>query len=286
MEIVKHMEHLSSENEEILRLFIIAAAFIGAILSTIFSLTHGIFEVFPFLYILPIILVVYFYPKRTIVFALFISVLYISLVYLFDYSNTFLIAVSTAWFAIFMIIAVVASSYANQLLNEKVRIHHIIENSMDGMICIDIASQTIGDINPKCARWLKYGREELIHKNISEIWQSASEREEFIAEVIATKTSVNSEGIFKRKDNSILRFLVSAVMVTKKQIVCSVIDITGSKIADEEIRQTLEDLEKQVRERTAHLEKINEDLREEINELRRNDANLIAGHMNPDEDKP
>ena len=112
MEMRKDMEHLSSENEEILRLFIIAAAVIGAVLTTIFSLTHGIFEVFPFLYILPIILVVYFYPTRTIVFTLCISVLYISLVYLLGSLNTFLMAVSTAWFAIFIAIAVVASSYA------------------------------------------------------------------------------------------------------------------------------------------------------------------------------
>jgi PAS domain S-box-containing protein len=280
------MEPLSGENEEILRLFIIAAAFIGAILTTIFSLTHGIFEVFPFLYILPIILVVYFYPKRTIVFALFISVLYISLVYLLGSLNTFLIAVSTAWFAIFIIIAVVSSSYANQLLLEKARIRHVIENSIDGMICIDNASQMICDINPKCARWLKYNREELLMKNLSVIWQSGSERERFLANVKDAKTSVNTEGLFKRKDDSVLRFLVSAVMVTKKQSICSVIDITGSKIADEEIRQTLEDLEKQVRERTAHLEKINDDLRDEINELRKKDASLLSGQMKPDEDAP
>lgn len=285
MEMRKDMEHLSSENEEILRLFIIAAAVIGAILTTIFSLTHGIFEVFPFLYILPIILVVYFYPTRTIVFTLSISVLYISLVYLLGSLNTFLMAVSTAWFAIFIAIGVVASSYANQLLKEKARIRHVIENSIDGIVCIDIGTQTICDINPKCSRWLKYDRDELLMRDLSEIWPSTPEREQFLADVKNTKTSVNTEGLFKRKDSGVLRFLVSAVMVTKKQVICSAIDITGSKIADEEIRQTLEDLEKQVRERTAHLEKINEDLRAEINERRKNDTTLISGHMKPDEER-
>ena len=39
-------QHIFSEFEEVLQLFIIAAACIGAILTTVFSLTHNITEVF------------------------------------------------------------------------------------------------------------------------------------------------------------------------------------------------------------------------------------------------
>ena len=100
------MEKLSSENEEILRLFIIASACIGAVLSSIFSLTHGIFEVFPFLYILPIILCVYFYPRRAVMFTLAISLTYMGIVYLLGSSAPNIIAIATAWFAIFITIGV------------------------------------------------------------------------------------------------------------------------------------------------------------------------------------
>ena len=110
------------------------------------------------------------------------------------------------------------------------------------------------------------------------------ERDDFISDVITKKTSVNTEGLFTRKDKGVLRFLFSAVIVTKKQIICSVIDITGSKIADEEILETLEDLEKQVRERTAHLEKINEDLRAEISKRRKKEDTMLSEHTNTDED--
>jgi hypothetical protein len=48
---------------EVLQLFIVAAATIVAVITTIFSLMNGIFTVFPFHFILPIILVVYFYPR-------------------------------------------------------------------------------------------------------------------------------------------------------------------------------------------------------------------------------
>ena len=53
-------EHLSSENETVLRLFIIAVVCFGAVITPIYSLTHGIIEIHPSLHILPIIIVVYF----------------------------------------------------------------------------------------------------------------------------------------------------------------------------------------------------------------------------------
>ena len=59
------------------------AASIGAILTTIFSLLNGIFYVFPLHFILPIILVVYFYPERGVLFSLGLGLMYISLIYLF-----------------------------------------------------------------------------------------------------------------------------------------------------------------------------------------------------------
>ena len=71
------VEQLSVENREVLRLFIVTAATIGAILTTIFSLLNGIFYVFPLHFILPIILVVYFYPERGVIFSLGLGMMYI-----------------------------------------------------------------------------------------------------------------------------------------------------------------------------------------------------------------
>jgi len=83
-----------------------------AIVSTVFSLTHGIYEVFPFLYFLPIILFVYRYPRHGVVFSLLISITYLILIYLLSHFNPMLVAVSTAWFVIFVTIGVVTSSFA------------------------------------------------------------------------------------------------------------------------------------------------------------------------------
>jgi len=280
------IEHLSSENEEVLRLFIIAAACIGAILSTIFSLTHGIFEVYPFLYILPIILVVYFYPKRAVLFSLVISLLYISLVYLLGFSIPAVIVISTAWFAIFIAIAVVASSYANRLLEERSRIKNILDNSQDGIFCLDLRTKQIREINVKCAHWLRYERKDLIGKDISLIWTDEKGQEQFFTDAKKGLGNTEIEAVFVAHDGTLLRFVISAVLVTHDRMLCSVIDITGSKIVDEEIRKTLEDLEEQVRQRTAHLEKMNEELRAEILERRRFESTILSGdRVNDDEEE-
>lgn len=271
------MRSLSRENEEILRLFIIAATTIGAILTTIFSITHGIFEVFPFLYILAIILMVYFYPKRAVLFSLGVGVIYIGLIYLSGITDHELLAIATAWFAIFITVGVVASSYANKLLEERTRIHNILDNSQDGMFCIDLDSRQILEINPKCAKLLRYDRPALLGRLLDTIWTEPSEREQFITGVKTGRRVQETEGVFRAQDGTLLRFVVSAVLITRNRVLCSAIDITGSKIVDEEIRRTLEELEEQVRARTAHLEKINEELQAEILERRRIERTILSG---------
>jgi len=279
------MEHLSSENEEILRLFIIAAACIGAILTTIFSLTHGIFEVYPFLYILPIILAVYFYPRRAVIFSLGLSLLYIAIVYLLGFSNPGLVVISTGWFAIFITIAVVASSYANRLLEESSRIKNILENSQDGIFYLDLRTRRIREINVKCARWLRYDRSDLIGKDISLIWTDEDGKEQFFSNAKKGLGNSETEAVFVARDGTLLRFIISAILVTHDQLLCSVIDVTGSKIVDEEIRKTLDDLEDQVKSRTMHLEKMNEELRAEILERRRFESTILSGNRVKDEEE-
>jgi PAS domain S-box-containing protein len=268
-------EHLFSEFEEVLQLFIIAAACIGAVLTTVFSLTHNIFEVFPFLYILPIILVVYFYPKRAVLFSLCIGLMYISLIFLLASSNTNLMVIATAWFAIFMTIGVVASSYANKLLEEKYRIRYIIDNSQDGIFCYDLSSGALIEVNAKFAKQLRFERQELLGSDISRIWTDTAERTRFSQLLKTEKKLIETEILLRARDGTVLRFVISPLELTHDRVLCSAVDITGEKIVDEEIRKTLDDLEEQVKARTAHLERINEELKAEILEHRRFESTML-----------
>jgi len=271
------MGQLSYNMEKWLRLFIVGVASVSAIIGTIFSLTHGISSAFQFLYILPIICVVYFYPRRAVLFALAISIIYISLVYILGAFDPVLIAISTAWFAIFIVLAVVASSYANGLIEEKLQIQYILENNRDGIFCFDPLTWRIRGINQKCAQWLLYSQKDLNDGPVSTVWADEDAQKQFVDEIKGKKTDVKFECHFRQKSGGMLRCIISPLYVTKNMVLCSVVKVTAVKLADEEIRQTLEDLERQVRERTAHLEKINDELRAEIIERRTFEKNLLSG---------
>jgi PAS domain S-box-containing protein len=241
---------------------------------------NGIFSVFPFHYILPIILVVYLYPERGVLFSLGISLMYIGLIYLLGNSDPTQIAIATAWFAIFITIGVVASSYAIRQREERTRVRNILDHSQDGIFCFDLQNHKIREINPKCAQWLKYNPSDLVGKDVSAIWIDTEEQKQFIADAQqeTRQTHTPREARFRGHDGALYRFAISPILVTATHIMCSAIDITRSKIIDEEIIKTLDDLEHQVKDRTADLERMNEQLRAEILECRRFESTVLSGH--------
>jgi PAS domain S-box-containing protein len=272
------MDISSHVNDELVQLFIITAVTIGAILPSIYSLTHGIFEVFPFLYILSIILVVYFYPRYGVPYSLGISLVYIGLVYFFGSPNPVQIAISTIWFVIFVVMGIVASTYANRLRDKEKTIRKVFENAQDGIFCFELRSMHIHEINPMCARMLRYTREDLVGKELSTIWINETERDQFLSCVEGGEKPCQKEVVLRAKDGAPHRCLISAILTTNHVVYCSAIDITKQKIPDDEIRQTLEDLERQVKERTAHLEKINEELKADLLEHQKFEATILSSH--------
>jgi PAS domain S-box-containing protein len=270
---------------DLIELFIVTAAVIGAILSSVFSLFHGIFEVFPFLYILPIILVVYFYPAYGKLFTLCIGLVYIGLVWFYSTSYTNQIIIAFAWFAIFIIIGVVASSYANRLRDEEKKIKKVLETAQDGIFCFELRSNRLHEINSRFARMLKYEREDLLGKDLSQIWWSETERADFISFIRDGQSPCEKEALLVSKDGTPHHYLISAILTTNHVVICSAIDSAVQKKANEDIRQAFEELEQQVRERTAHLEKSNEQLRSEIEEHRRIESTLLNGDQKNDHGK-
>lgn len=250
----------------------IAASTIFAICSTIFSLTHGIYEVFPFLYFLPIILFVYFYPGRGVIFTLLLSTAYLGLIYFFSGFNPQLVAVSTAWYVIFVTIGVVTSSFAEGLRAEERKYRSIFENSQAGIFTYDLPTLTITELNGKFARMLRYDRQDLAGRHIAAILPEQDEREAFVQEIRTHPQAGDVELHFISRDGIIRQFLVSASLAQNHSVICSVIDITERKLAERVISKAKEELEQRVNERTGELMRANEILTAEIQERKRFEA--------------
>jgi PAS domain S-box-containing protein len=248
---------------------IIALTILGAVSSTVFSLTHGIFDVFPFLYFFPIIIFVYFYPNRGVVFSLLLSIVYLSLVYYYGGSDPKLVAISIAWFMIFITVGVVTSSLAVGLRSEERKYQRIFENSQAGIFTFDCKTLLIREVNEKCASMLRYGRMDLIGHDLALILPESDDRVRFIANLKEKSFTGEMEILFHARGEARRHFLVTATIVPNYTAICSAIDITERKLAEKVIRNAKEELEIRVKERTSELEQANTMLETEIQEHQR-----------------
>ena len=247
----------------------IGITIILSVYSTIYSLTHGIYEVYPFLYFLPIILFVYFYPHRGVIFSLIISTLFLLLVYYFSNFNPDLVAVSTAWFVIFVTIGVVTSSFAEGVRAEERKYMGIFENSQAGIFTFDLISLRILEMNRKCALMLTYDQADLIGKDLSTILVDSVNRDSFINEIKTHTHLAEIELFFCTHDGAVRQFLVSASRAQNNIVICSAIDITERQLAEHVIQKAKDDLEQRVLERTHELIRANAELTTEIQERKR-----------------
>jgi C4-dicarboxylate-specific signal transduction histidine kinase len=117
----------------------------------------------------------------------------------------------------------------------------------------------------------------LLGKELSVIWTDKEERERFISGVKKDKRHTEQEVHFLGHDNKVSRFILSAMLESRGYLLCSAVSTANSKMVDDQIIKTLNDLEQQVKARTADLERINERLRAEILECRRFENTVLSG---------
>ena len=252
----------------------IVISIVIAIYSTFFCLTRGIYEVFPFLYFLPIILFVNFYPNRGVAFSLIISTIFLLLVYYFSSFNAALIAVSTAWFVIFVTIGFVTSSFAEGFKEEERKYREIFENSQAGIFTFSLKTLRILEMNGKCAQMLGYNRYDLIDKELGSIFRDPGETDTFLTQLQKNAEIGDSELLLQTREGQVRQFLVSASLSPGNRVICSAIDITDRKLAERVIQKAREDLERKVRERSEELMRANDGLKAEILERKRFESTL------------
>jgi PAS domain S-box-containing protein len=189
----------------------IVASIIATAGITYLSLTNGIFDVFPYLYLIPVVLIAFARPKYSIYGTVLVGWLYLALVFLIGMPNNRLYTQATIWFYVFVSLGVLISIYSQVYRREEDKNYGVYHNSQAGAFTLDKRSLQIQEPNEKFSRILHYERNELGKKTLPELIPDKTERERFLASVGDKQRTGDIEVRFRTAEGSIRWALVSAV---------------------------------------------------------------------------
>lgn len=139
-------------------------------------------------------------------------------------------------------------------------------NSPNAITITRLSDGRIIEGNESAYELFGYTHEEVLGKTTVElnIWANVSDRQRLI-EGLASKGFIqNEECVLQKKDKTLINVNLSASLITidnQQCFLCSFIDITERKLAEEALRKIKSELEIRVQERTSELSRVAEELR-------------------------
>jgi PAS domain S-box-containing protein len=230
------MRPISPRRQQIYDISIVVSIFAAAGITWL-SLNEGIYEVFPYFYLLPIILIAFARPKLSIYGTVFVGWRYLAMVFFMGLPNVRLYILATLWFYVFVSLGVLISTYSQIHKKEEARSCGTYYNSQAGAVRIDRKSLKILEANRKFASILRYECEDLLKKSLPDFLPDEKEREEFLSQVRDRRRVKDIEAAFLAADGSVRWALVSSADCDEEALICTVVDITESKFAQESLTQ-------------------------------------------------
>jgi PAS domain S-box-containing protein len=215
----------------------IAVSIIAAAIITYLSLTWGVYEVFPYVYLLPIILIAFARPKQSIYGTVLVGWMYLAIVFIIGLPTVQLYMLATVWFYIFVSLGILISTYSQAYHKEGDRSCGTYYNSQAGAFRFDKVTRKILDANFKFASILHYDCKEILTRSLPDFLPDAGKLEEFLAQVRDKRRVRDIEVGVLASDGSIRWAMVSAADCDDISIICTLVDITENKQSQEALKQ-------------------------------------------------
>jgi PAS domain S-box-containing protein len=215
----------------------IIGSIIAAGVITYFSIIGGIYDVFPYFYLIPIILIAFSRPKLSIYGTVLVGWLYVGLVFLIGLPDIRLYTVATVWFYIFVSLGVLISTYSQVYRKEGEKSCGAYYNSQAGVFSYDRQTLRIRDANRKFANMIRYDCDDLMRKSLPDLIPDQEERECFITKIRDMRRVGDIEVRFRAGDGSMRWALVSAAETGEPGVICTVVDITDNKLSQQALTQ-------------------------------------------------
>jgi PAS domain S-box-containing protein len=227
---------LSGEREESLVdlwLFIVVNTTILALLINILSLSSGTNTVAPHLLYIPIVISAYWYPRQGLYYAAGVSAIYLIMVIII--TGGAVGDLTAAFITCFVLVGVAAvvSSLATHMRKNEVKYRGIFNHSEAGIGLVRLSGLTIMEVNHRFADMLGYTAADLPEVPFSRIWANEDDRDQFFRQLRSNGNVENLETRFTAKSGKKKWVLISAGIVPDDQFVCTIVDITARKEAEE-----------------------------------------------------
>lgn len=207
---------------------------LGIILISIYSLKNGFTEIFPYFYILPILMIAWCCPRYAVYFTVVLGWVFLGIVYLYGPASIQLYAASMAFFYIFVSLGVVLAAFSTQVVQER-KYREIFETSQAGILTISRETRKIVAANGKAASILGYMHEELRGLDFGDLWFDSQQEVAAIKKIRDEGTIAEMEVALRKKDRTVIWVLVSAAVSKEGFTVLSFMDITESKRMKDEL---------------------------------------------------
>ena len=230
------MRPISKERQTIYDICIVASVLAAAAITWL-SLSWGVYEVFPYFYLLPIILIAFARPRFSIYGTVLIGWMYLGLVFFIGLPTARLYMLATVWFYVFVSLGVLISTYSQAYHKEGERSCGAYYNSQAGAFRFDKKTLRIIDANFKFASILHFECRDLMTRNLKDFLPDAAALGEFLRQVRDKRRVRDIEVGLVAYDGTIHWALVSAADCDDASIICTVVDITENKQAQEALTQ-------------------------------------------------
>lgn len=207
---------------------------LGIILISIYSLKNGFTDIFPYFYILPILMVAWCCPRFAVYFTVVLGWVFLGIVYLYGPASIQLYAASMAFFYIFVSLGVVLAALSTQVVQER-KYREIFESSQAGILTISRETRKILAANRKAASILGYATDELSGLDFGDLWFDSKQEVAAIKKIRDEGTIAEMEVALRKKDRTVIWVLVSAAVSKEEFTVLSFMDITESKRMKDEL---------------------------------------------------
>ncbi|MDD1667565.1 MAG: PAS domain S-box protein [Methanomicrobiales archaeon] len=217
------------------------------VLITVYCLYRGVFDIYPHLFYIPIILIAYAYPKKGVYGSVIIGGIYLALVYILAYPDIAALGGATTRFFFFVAIGSVITLLVRRIRAEEEKYHGIFDHAQAGVFLLSPDAGTILDANPMAAQILALQPGELAGREFPPLWQDPGTLEAFRKGIREARSIAGLEGRITCADGKVRDVLVSAGVLPDGKIACSIADITdrieAAKAVERERQELLDIIE-------------------------------------------